>query len=104
MDEIEVIEEEKHEPTEQVPAETPGETIEDLEDRLINALKRNEQLEGRITELEGRITELERSKTSGAIPQSNHSDTSNGTSNGTTERKPDTPPKPPHFWFRKFGE
>ena len=102
------------EPERQSPAETPAgegseETAEDLEDRLIAALERSEQLESRLAECERRITELAASR---AVLQPGNTEHSSNPLDTTPapapDRQPDTPPrahtKPADWWFRKFGE
>src|SRR5271167_3816406 len=100
------------EPERQSPAtETSGagseETAEDIEDRLIAALERSEQLESRLAECERRITELAASR---AVLQPGNTEHSSNPLDTipAPNRQPDTPPrahtKPADWWFRKFGE
>jgi hypothetical protein len=96
----------EHEP-EPLPETAPGEesgggneTVEELEDRLIIALERNEQLEQRIAALESRLAAIE-SNGNGREP------VSEGPSVDTTpanNRQPDTPPRPAHIWYKRLDE
>ena len=82
--------------------ENESETVEQLEDRLIIALERNEHLEARLVECERRISQLEASR---PVPEPGNPTDTNGTldtPNG--ERKPDIPPRSSNIWFRRWGE
>ena len=86
--------------------ETSGETVEEIEDRLIAALDRAEQLESRLAECERRLGEFEASR---AVLQPGNSEHPEGTLDTTpADRKPDTPPRAhtplADWYFRRVGE
>jgi len=98
----EIVEPTTAEPTTETSSgETTEETVEQLEDRLIIALERNEHLEQRLVDCERRLSEVESHR---SISEPRNPETTNGTLDTTHDRKPDTPPRTPYFWFRKWGE
>lgn len=77
-----------------------SETVEELEDRLVAALERNEHLEERIQQLETRLATIE-GHSHAEYAASEHSHRAESPAeNPPTERQPDKPPKHPHIWFR----
>ncbi len=86
-------------PPETPPGEEGGESVEELEDRLITALERNEQLEQRIATLESRLGAIESNNhRTEPIPESPPVDPA------PTNRQPDQAPRPAHVWYRKLNE